>query len=117
MHENHEPNLDFINKWVVAGVIAVLLAVFLLGWARVGYTRSVGRAQADADRENFKHSETYTEAAASFLADSWKQYNDAESDDDKAAIMEYVVMRYPNLDTSAIENKTLRRFYEDCLDG
>ena len=29
--------------------------------------------------------------------------------------MEYVVMRYPNLDTGNIDNRTLREFYKDCL--
>ena len=35
-----------------------------------------------------------SEAAASFLADSYKQYNNAETDADKNTIMEYVIMRY-----------------------
>ena len=51
-----------------------------------------------------------SEAAASFLADSYKQYNDTETEADKNTIMEYVVMRYPNLDTNSIDNDTLRRF-------
>lgn len=115
VREDGNPNMDMIGKWTVAVVVAALLAAFLIGWAAVGYTKSVSTAQADADREKFKHSDTYAETAASFLADSYKEYNDAESDDEKNAVMEYVAIRYPNLDADAIENDTLRQFYEDCL--
>ena len=75
----------------------------------------VGKWQTEADREVFKQTTTYSEVAASFLADSYKQYNDAETDTDKNTIMEYVVMRYPNLDTDSIDNATLRQFYNQCL--
>ena len=65
----------------------------------------------------YKESVAYTEAAASFLAKEYKEYNDAETSGDKKTIMQYVVMRYPNLDTDSIDNDELRRFYNKCLNN
>lgn len=98
-------------------LIAMAIIVVLAGIGGVGYTVTIGKWQKNADREVFKETTAYTEQAASFLAKSYKEYNDAESDTDKNAIMEYVVMRYPNLDTKSIDNDTLKRFYTKCLNN
>lgn len=99
----------------IKGVIAALVIVFCVAMAGIGYTLTIEKWQTNAEREVFKQTTAYSEAAASFLADSYKQYNDAETDADRNTIMEYVVMRYPNLDTDSIDNATLRRFYNQCL--
>lgn len=83
----------------------------------VGYTLAIGKWQKNADREVFKNSVAYTEQAASFLAKSYKEYNKAESGTEKNTIMEYVILRYPNLDTDSIDNSTLRQFYIKCLNN
>lgn len=105
-----------IVKWVL-GCVAGIAAVFAIGYIGVGYTRTVGKAQTEAKREVFKESTAYTEQAAMFLADSYKQYNEAGSEEDKKAIMSYVSIKYPNLNTDSIDNAKLRKFYEDCITG
>lgn len=92
-----------------------MIIIVLGGVIGVGYTLTIGKAQKNAEREVFKDSVAYTEQAASFLAKSYKEYNDAESDEDKDAVMEYVIMRYPNIDTDSIDNDTLKQFYLKCL--
>ena len=91
--------------------------VILGGIGGVGDTLTIGKWQKNVERKVFKDSVAYTEQAASFLAKSYKEYNDAETDPDKKTIMEYVVMRYPNLDTDSIDNSTLRQFYIKCLNN
>lgn len=98
-------------------LIAIAVVVVLAGIGGVGYTLTVGKWQKNAEREVFKDSVAYTEQAASFLAKSYKEYNDAETDNDKDTIMEYVIMRYPNLDTDSIDNNTLKQFYIKCLNN
>ena len=96
----------------VKNVLAALLTVVIVvggTYTAIKWDMIVDKWQTEADREVFKQTTTYSEAAASFLADSYKQYNDAETDTDKNTIMEYVVMRYPNLDTDSIDNATLRQ--------
>lgn len=98
-------------------LIAIAVAVVLSGIGKVGYTLTVGKWQKNAEREVFKDSVAYTEQAASFLAKSYKEYSDAETETDKNTIMEYVIMRYPNLDTDSIDNSTLKQFYIKCLNN
>ena len=105
------------TKVTIPAIAWVLIVVFILGAAGVVYTQTIGKAQKNAEREVFKDSVAYTEQAASFLAKSYKEYNDAESEQDKDAVMEYVVLRYPNLDTDSIDNVTLRQFYKKCLNN
>lgn len=104
-------------KTIKNALLALLAVVIVVGgtYTAIKWDMIVDKWQTEADREVFKQTTTYSEAAASFLADSYKQYNDAETDADKNTIMEYVVMRYPNLDTNSIDNVTLRSFYNQCL--
>lgn len=102
----------------IKNILLTLLAVAIVvggTYTAIQWDTIVGKWQTEADREVFKQTTTYSEAAASFLADSYKQYNDAETNADKNTIMEYVVMRYPNLDADSIDNATLRRFYNQCI--
>lgn len=104
-------------KTVKNVLLALLAVVIVVGgtYTAIKWDMIVDKWQTEADREVFKQTTAYSEAAASFLADSYKQYNDAETDADKNTIMEYVVMRYPNLDTDSIDNSKLRQFYNQCL--
>lgn len=98
-------------------LIAFLAAVIVAGgtYTAIQWDAIVGKWETEVEREVFRQTTTYSEAAASFLADSYKQYNDAENEADKNAIMEYVIMRYPNLDMNSIDNNTLRQFYSQCV--
>lgn len=105
------------TKVTIPAIVWILAVVFVLGAAGVVYTQTIGKAQKNAEREVFKDSVAYTEQAASFLAKSYKEYNDAETEQDKDTVMEYVILRYPNLDTDSIDNSTLRQFYIKCLNN
>lgn len=115
---NEFREMDYVGRKVGTRIlIAILVLVILGGIGGVGYTLTIGRWQKNAEREVFKEGVAYTEQAASFLAKSYKEYNDAESDTEKNTIMEYVIMRYPNLDTDSIDNSTLKQFYIKCLNN
>ena len=104
-------------KTVKNVLLALLVVVIVVGgtYTAIKWDMIVDKWQTEADREVFKQTTTYSEAVASFLADSYKRYNDAETDADRNTIMEYVVMRYHNLDTDSIDNSKLRQFYNQCL--
>ena len=105
------------RKLGVTVIVIVLVLTLLGGISGVIFTMTIGKARVDAEREVFKSSVAYTEQAASFLAKSYKEYKDSESDSDKKAVMEYVVMRYPNLDVDTIDNEVLKNFYIKCLNN
>ena len=98
-------------------LVGIAIITVLGGVSGVAYTRTIGKTQKNVEREVFKSTVAYTEQASSFLAKSYKEYNDAETDADKNTIMEYVIMRYPDLDTDSIDNSTLRQFYLKCLNN
>lgn len=102
-------------KEYLGGIVIAVLIIAAIALSGVFLTKTVFKWQTEAEREVFKETTTYNEAAATFLADSYRQYNEAETDADKETIMQYVVMRYPNLDASNIDNVNLRRFYNKCL--
>lgn len=105
---------DYVGKRIGIRILVVVLIIGLLStMGNILYKEW----KTDKDRDVFKNSETYTESAASFLADSYREYNEAETDAEKNAIMQYVIMRYPNLDMDNIDNMTLRQFYNKCLIG
>lgn len=108
----------YATRKIGVRILAGLAVITVLGGiGSVAYTRTIGKAQKNAEREVFKSTVAYTEQVASFLAKSYKEYNDAETDADKITIMEYVIMRYPNLDTDSIDNSNLKLFYIKCLNN
>lgn len=108
----------YATRKIGTTVLAVVVGLAIIGGiGGVAYTKTIGKAQKNAEREVFKESVAYNEQAASFLAKSYKEYKDAESDADKKTVMEYVVMRYPNIDVDNIDNETLKQFYIKCLNN
>lgn len=105
---------DYIGKKSAVRITLFTLAVcLLLASGGVVYKKW----KVNKEREIFKQSATYNESAASFLADSYRQYNSTTDITEQKSIMQYVSMRYSNLDASKIENVTLRQFYNKCLGG
>ena len=115
---NDLKNTDYVTRKIGIRILVIIVLLTIVGGAGgVIYTKTIGKAQKNAEREVFKESVAYTEQAASFLAKSYQQYNDAETKADKKTIMEYVIMRYPNLDTDSIDNDKLKQFYIKCLNN
>lgn len=106
--------LDYIShKIMVRAIFVIVIFGVLFGFGAMQYKKY----KTEKERDIFKQSTSYNESAASFIADAYVQYNDAESEEDRLAIMKYVRMRYPNLNASHIENATLRQFYNKCIEG
>ena len=115
---NDLKNTDYVTRKIGIRILVIIVLLTIVGGAGgVIYTKTIGKAQKNAEREVFKESVAYTEQAASFLAKSYKEYNDAETKADKKTIMEYVIMRYPNLDADSIDNDKLKQFYIKCLNN
>lgn len=105
--------LDYIShKIMVRAIFVIVIFGVLFGFGAMQYKKY----KTEKERDIFKQSTSYNESAASFIADAYIQYNDAESEEDRLAIMKYVRMRYPNLNASHIENATLRQFYNKCIE-
>lgn len=106
--------IDYVSKKIGFRIFIIALIILIIG-AIGGY--GYKKLTVEKDRDIFKSSVTYTESAAAFLADRYQEYSKAETPAEKTAIMQYVIMRYPNLDTDEIDNYVLRQFYNKCLIG
>ena len=122
MRKEYDEEKMIKRRMIKYGIIGTLSALLLCsgvlmyaGGFDVFYTKTVGRAHKNADREVVKESLAYNEQAAQFLAKSYKEYNDAKDIAEKNSIKEYVAMKYPNLDTSKIDNDKLKSFYLSCI--
>ena len=105
---------DYVGSRIFVRIVVVL---FVIGLLSSGGYFVFGKLNKNIERDAFKQSVTYNEAAASFLAKSYSEYNASDSDTEKKAIMQYVRDRYPNLDTSKLENSHLVTFYNKCMMG
>ena len=105
---------DYVHRKLFLRIVIVVIILSFLGTIGGFISKKI---RVERDRAVFKNSTTYTEAAAAFLADRYMEYNDAETDAEKRTIMQYVIMRYPNLDVNDIENQMLKQFYNKCLLG
>lgn len=93
-------------------IVAAIIIVTSLGG--IVWTRTIGVAQKDAEREAYKATITYNEGMLDDLAKYKFQYDSAEDDVERAAIAELVRNRFANFDKSRIENQDLINFLEDC---
>ena len=105
---------DYVGSRIFVRIVVIL---FVIGMLLTGGYFVFGKLNKNIERDVFKQSVTYNEAAASFLAKSYSEYNASDSDTEKKAVMQYVRDRYPNLDTSKLENAHLVTFYNKCMMG
>lgn len=109
-------SVSYLTRSILTRIVIGIGAIALVaGVFKVGYTYTIGKQQTNAEREVFKNTIAYTEQTAQNLAKYYKEYNEAETEEDKKAIQEYVVITYPNINTETIDNQTLRQFYVSCL--
>jgi hypothetical protein len=96
-------------KWVLAGIAIILLFIgigFGTGYLNVGYTKTVGKAQQNANREVFEQTQSYVEGKRQDLTKNyveWKKANDA----DKKTIEFYVQHTFANFDKTKLNDPAL----------
>lgn len=95
-----------IFKWIL--IIVVISAV--LGAGYKGWTTYT-------DYKIFKQSQVYNEGVLDDLAKYKLEMAKTDDPVEQAAIAETVVNRFANYDSSKIENRDLRKFLDDCLNG
>lgn len=95
--------------------IAVIAAIIIsVGIGGIVWTKTIGIAQKNAEREAYKATIVYNEGMLDDLAKYKFEYDSAESDIERAAIAELVRNRFANFDKSRIENRDLLEFLEAC---
>ena len=105
------------------GLIVVVISILSLsalvglsygfGWIGVHQTKTIGKAQKNADREVFEESQSYVEGKRQEAQKLYKEYLQADNEEDKATIEQIVSMSFANFDESKL-SPVLKSFVYNC---
>lgn len=71
---------------------------YTFGWFGVGYTKTVGKAQQNADREVFEETNSFTKAKRQEIIKYYKEWQEAETLQEKKAIENILSMSLSDFD-------------------
>lgn len=87
---------------IIGGVLIISILfgglTYGFGWFGVGYTKTVGKAQKNADREVFEATNSFTKAKRQEIIKYYKEWNEAETIEDKKAIENILSMSLADFD-------------------
>jgi type II secretory pathway pseudopilin PulG len=101
--------------------IGILVSVILLGfllYLGLGYlgvigTKTVGKAQQNAQREVFENTQSYVEGKRQEALKYYKEYKNAPDDESRKAIKALVSQSFANFDENKL-SPTLKNFVYTC---
>ena len=100
----------------IAGFILLVLVLagvsYGLGWFNVGYTKTVGKAQQNAETEVFKYSQSYIDGKNQELSKYQFEYNTTKADDEKAAIRATVIHSFAGIDENILSDENRSFLYK-----
>ena len=102
-----------IGLIVIAFFVAIVGFSFGMGWTDVLYTKTVGKAKQNAQREVFEQTQSYVEGKRQMALKYYKEYQAAD-ESGKRAIKELVALDFANVDEEEILTGRVRQFVIDC---
>lgn len=104
---------------IVVGILSFILVIGLFvglsygfGWIGVHQTRTIGKAQQNAQREVFEETQSYVFARRQEALKFYKEYQSADVDE-KTAIEMMVSHSFADFDEAKLEGR-VRDFVEKC---
>jgi len=99
---------DRKNIWI--GIIIFLVVIvagvglsYSFGWIGVHQTKTIKKAQKDADREVFEHTQSYVEGKRQEANKMYREYMKADSDTEREALLNLNAHSFSNLSEEDIE--------------
>ncbi len=94
-------------------LIGILIGLsYAFGWIGVHQTKTIGKAQQNAERTVFEGTQSYVEGKRQEALKCYKEYQSA-TEEEKESIKEIVSLSFANFDEKKLPSK-LRKFVEDC---
>lgn len=110
---------DFIGS--LAGLVlgVVLLVGLTFGGGKIAniYDRTIGKESVSIQREKFKESKSYVEGMVNSLAEYKREYERAETEEEKKQVLNFIDSKFANFDADLIENDILYKFLKDVRNG
>ena len=89
---------------IVGAVVLVMLLSLAFGWFDVGYTKTVGKAQQNANRTVFEETQSYVEGKRQFLNKEREEYRREKDPQAKEAIRQSILHEMANFDLNKLSN-------------
>lgn len=95
------------QTFVAIGAFLLLILVLTglsygLGWFIVGYTKTVGVAQQNAETGVFKYSQSYIDGKNQELSKYQIEYSQTKADDERAAIKSTILHSFAGVDENIL---------------
>ena len=90
-----------VFKHIAIGVLAVGLLIglsYVFGWVGVHQTKTIGKAQKNANREVYEETNSFTKGKRQEIIKYYKEWNEAETPQDKEAIESILSMSLADFD-------------------
>jgi len=90
---------------IFVGALMILVGLnFFFGWVNVGYTKTVGKAQQNAQRTVFKETQFYVEGKCQFLNKEREEYRREKDSVSKEAIRQSILHEMANFDLNKLSS-------------
>lgn len=110
---------EILGRIALTGVAIVGLVGLAFGLGKVGniYDKTIGKESVSIQREKFKESSSYVDGMINSLSEYKREYDVAETKEEKEQIKKFIDGKFSNFDINLIENKTLYKFLSDIREG
>lgn len=88
-------------KFIVLGILIIGLLIGLsygIGWIGIHQTKTIGKAIQNADREVYEETNSFTKGKRQEIIKCYKEWNEAETIEDKKAIETILSMSLADFD-------------------
>lgn len=111
--------IRIVGTIVAAILLFSALIAFSLGgeYLALKWKRFIEPKRENVKREVWENTKSHVRSAVRDIGKRMREFNKAESADEKLGIANYIANQYPNLDPSAINDREIREFYKKCKYG
>jgi hypothetical protein len=94
----------------ILALVALTFTLFYFGFIGNIFDSTVGKQHLDIQRTNFERSKPYIQGKIDDLAKYKREYDTAQTKDEKQQVKNYILSDFANFNTNDIQNSDLRNF-------
>lgn len=94
----------------IIGLLVLTAIGFYSGFISNFYESTVTKQHLDIQRTNFEHSKSYIDGKIDDLAKYRREYDTAQTKDEKQQVKNYILSDFANFNVNNINNDNLRNF-------
>lgn len=99
---------------VIAFIVVIIGLSYGFGWIGVHQTKTIGKAQKNAEREVFEVTQSRVDGIRRDASNLYTQYQLADTEEKKEAIKIAVRAKFADVDLDLINEQPIRQFIHNC---